>query len=165
MLNPHSMSHDTTESVCFQQQTHAKRVVITHGLCYTETTGFASEILVFHGFSLSKIRLHGGFAMICPKCSREMGSDKNECEFCGFTFRLQKITTNRTPRPIQTRPLPARRPAVSPAGTAPGAYAGGRTAVQAPPPAPSQPPIYPNPYPGYAPRTQEEPLSIDSISV
>lgn len=98
--------------------------------------------------------------MICPKCSREMGSDKNECEFCGFTFQTPKNNDEPHTAPYSNTPFTGPAPSGFPAGTAPGAYAGGRTAVQAPPPAPSQPPIYPNPYPGYAPRTQEEPLSI-----
>ena len=97
--------------------------------------------------------------MICPKCSREMGSDKNVCDFCGFTFQTPKNNDNSHTAPYSKTPFTG---SVSgsgfPARAASGAYTGGQTTVQAPPPPP--PPVYQNPNLFYAVRQQDEPLSV-----
>lgn len=35
--------------------------------------------------------------MLCPKCSREISSEKNSCDFCGFTFQTPKTEANPAP--------------------------------------------------------------------
>lgn len=97
--------------------------------------------------------------MICPRCSREMGSDKSVCDYCGFTFQTPKNSGDPHTAPYSSTPF---------TGAASGRYASEPSSAPEPgshtvPPytaAQTQVPPYPPVYPSYMERSQNEPLSI-----
>lgn len=99
--------------------------------------------------------------MICPKCSREMGSEKNVCDFCGFTFQTPKNNDGPHTAPYSDTPFTGPASDGYTVGAAPD-----RPTVQIPPPVPPYPPVPPrppihfDPYAAYKVRSQDEPLSI-----
>ena len=84
--------------------------------------------------------------MICPKCSREMGSDASVCPYCGFTFQTPKQGDETYTAPYASTPF---------SSTMPGASYSSPTPRQVPPPPP-----YQASYQAFINQTQNEPLSI-----
>ncbi len=94
--------------------------------------------------------------MICPKCSREMGSDKSVCDYCGFTFQTPKNSGDAHTAPYSATPFTGSAfEGYQPASSA----APSRSAVQTPP-APAYQPPYQSNHAAYLERSQHEPLSI-----
>lgn len=100
--------------------------------------------------------------MICPKCSREMGSDRSVCDYCGFTFQTPKQNDDAYTAPYSATPFTGsafdRYAPTSSSAQTPGAFSP-RPAVQTPPP-PSYPPTYQPGYSAFSERSLNEPLSV-----
>ena len=122
--------------------------------------------------------------MLCPKCSREISSEKNHCDFCGFTFQTPKSESYSMPMgAVPAYPAPAYEPAapvqpaqpIPPAQPAAPAYEAPRSAYTAPyAQTPFQAPSYSQSYapqtpayaaPAYTPRPAPMMESQDNLSV